>query len=373
MGKKIFSGVQPTGNLHLGNYLGAIKNFVDLNNDKNNKCIFCVVDLHAITVRQDPKELKNNIRETVATFIASGIDPKKSVIFNQSSVAAHAEGAWILSCVARMGWLNRMTQFKEKAGKDKEKASSDLQGMLSSIEQETPLGKIQADYEARLELIEQYENTHTDMLETAKEARLAVEQSYMDAKRDLMLTQGEELFGSLAGLSKAFVGEQSGVYRALFAIEKSFALASAAISTQEAVGKAMEAGFPLDVGLTAKALAQGAKLVGAIQSITPKGFKAGGYTGNMGTSQVAGVVHGQEYVFDAKATKRIGVNNLEAMRSGKAVGGGDVNINVTVTGDKATVSGDNERMGRDMANGIKAVVMDVMRKEKRQGGLLYGA
>ena len=126
MSKKIFSGVQPTGNLHLGNYLGAIKNFVDLNNDKDNKCIFCVVDLHAITVRQDPKELKNNIRETVATFIASGIDPKKSIIFNQSRVAAHAEGAWILSCVARMGWLNRMTQFKEKAGKDKEKASIGL-------------------------------------------------------------------------------------------------------------------------------------------------------------------------------------------------------------------------------------------------------
>ena len=126
MGKKIFSGVQPTGNLHLGNYLGAIKNFVDLNNDKDNKCIFCVVDLHAITVRQDPKELKNNIRETVATFVASGIDPKKSIIFNQSSVAAHSEGAWILSCVARMGWLNRMTQFKEKAGQDKEKASAGL-------------------------------------------------------------------------------------------------------------------------------------------------------------------------------------------------------------------------------------------------------
>jgi tryptophanyl-tRNA synthetase len=126
MGKKIFSGVQPTGNLHLGNYLGAIKNFVDLNNDVDNDCIFCVVDLHAITVKQDPKKLKNNIRETVATFMASGIDPKKSIIFNQSGVAAHSEGAWILSCVARMGWLNRMTQFKEKAGKDKEKASVGL-------------------------------------------------------------------------------------------------------------------------------------------------------------------------------------------------------------------------------------------------------
>ncbi len=126
MGKKIFSGVQPTGNLHLGNYLGAIKNFVELNNHNANKCIFCVVDLHAITVKQDPKELRKNIRETVATFVASGIDPKKSIIFNQSGVAAHSEGAWILSCIARMGWLNRMTQFKEKAGKDKEKASIGL-------------------------------------------------------------------------------------------------------------------------------------------------------------------------------------------------------------------------------------------------------
>ena len=126
MKKKIFSGVQPTGNLHLGNYLGAIKNFVSLNNDDENECIFCVVDLHAITVSQDPAILRENIRETVATFIASGIDPKKSIIFNQSQVSAHSEAAWILSCIARIGWLNRMTQFKEKAGKDKEKASVGL-------------------------------------------------------------------------------------------------------------------------------------------------------------------------------------------------------------------------------------------------------
>ena len=126
MTKKIFSGVQPTGNLHLGNYLGAIKNFVKLQNEKENECIFCVVDLHAITVKQDPKELKKNIRETAATFIASGIDPIKSIIFNQSMVSAHSEAAWVLSCVSRIGWLNRMTQFKEKAGKDKEKASIGL-------------------------------------------------------------------------------------------------------------------------------------------------------------------------------------------------------------------------------------------------------
>ena len=126
MSKKIFSGVQPTGNLHLGNYLGAIKNFVDLQNQKDNECVYCVVDLHAITVKQNPKILKDNIRETTAAFLASGLDYKKSIIFNQSLVPAHSEGSWILGCIARMGWLNRMTQFKEKAGKDKEKASVGL-------------------------------------------------------------------------------------------------------------------------------------------------------------------------------------------------------------------------------------------------------
>ena len=126
MTKKIFSGVQPTGNLHLGNYIGAIKNFVNLQNEDGNKCVYCVVDLHAITTKQDPKILKNNIRETTAAFLASGLDYKKSIIFNKSLVSAHSECSCILGCIARMGWLNRMTQFKEKAGKDKEKASVGL-------------------------------------------------------------------------------------------------------------------------------------------------------------------------------------------------------------------------------------------------------
>jgi tryptophanyl-tRNA synthetase len=120
----VLSGVQPTGNLHLGNYLGAIKNFVSM--QMSYECLFCVVDLHAITVFQDPKELKNNTYEIVASYLASGINHDESIIFNQSQVSYHAELAWVLSCVCRIGWLNRMTQFKEKAGKDKEKASAGL-------------------------------------------------------------------------------------------------------------------------------------------------------------------------------------------------------------------------------------------------------
>jgi tryptophanyl-tRNA synthetase len=119
--ERVFSGVQPTGNLHLGNYLGAITKFVAL--QKQYDCIYCVVDLHAITVWQDPAELPRATRDVTAAYLASGIDPKTSIIFNQSQVAEHAELGWIFSCVARIGWLNRMTQFKEKAGKDRENAS----------------------------------------------------------------------------------------------------------------------------------------------------------------------------------------------------------------------------------------------------------
>ena len=122
--QRVFSGVQPTGNLHLGNYLGAISRFVAL--QQTHDCIYCVVDLHAITVPQKPSELVANIREVTAAFIACGVDPKSHIIFNQSQVAEHAELAWIFNCVARMGWLNRMTQFKEKAGKDRENASVGL-------------------------------------------------------------------------------------------------------------------------------------------------------------------------------------------------------------------------------------------------------
>ena len=122
--KLVFSGVQPTGNLHLGNYLGALKKFVSL--QKEMECIYCVVDLHAITVFQKPSELNNNVLETTASFLATGLNSEKSIIFNQSSVSGHAELAWILNCVSRIGWLNRMTQFKDKAGSDKEKASVGL-------------------------------------------------------------------------------------------------------------------------------------------------------------------------------------------------------------------------------------------------------
>ncbi|MSP67068.1 MAG: tryptophan--tRNA ligase [Alphaproteobacteria bacterium] len=121
---RVFSGIQPTGNLHLGNYLGAIRNWVLM--QQGNECLYCIVDLHAITVRQEPQALSASTREVTACLIAAGIDTRASILFNQSQVAGHAELAWIFNCVARLGWLNRMTQFKEKAGKDRENASVGL-------------------------------------------------------------------------------------------------------------------------------------------------------------------------------------------------------------------------------------------------------
>src|SRR5262245_8982803 len=121
---RVFSGMQPSGNLHLGNYLGAMVQWVEM--QKSHECIYCVVDMHAITVWQDPKELKQSIRTVTAAYMASGVDPTRTILFNQSQVPEHAELAWVFNCVARLGWLNRMTQFKEKAGKDRENASVGL-------------------------------------------------------------------------------------------------------------------------------------------------------------------------------------------------------------------------------------------------------
>jgi len=121
---RVFSGMQPTGNLHLGNYLGAMVRWVEM--QKSHECIYCVVDMHAITLWQDPKELRGAIRSVTAAYMAAGLDPKRCILFNQSQVHEHAELAWVFNCVARLGWLNRMTQFKEKAGKDRENASVGL-------------------------------------------------------------------------------------------------------------------------------------------------------------------------------------------------------------------------------------------------------
>ena len=167
----VFSGVQPTGNLHLGNYLGAIRRFVAL--QESHDCIYCVVDLHAITVWQDPAELMRATREVTAAFLASGIDPRKHIVFNQSRVPQHAELAWIFNCVARMGWLNRMTQFKEKAGKDRENASVGLfayptlmaADILAYRATHVPVGEDQKQHlELTRDIAQKFNNDYSDRI-----------------------------------------------------------------------------------------------------------------------------------------------------------------------------------------------------------------
>ena len=250
---------------------------------------------------------------------------------------------------------------------DREASTKAVDGVMGELQAETAIGKIQADYERRIEVIRKHEELTTGLIGSEEAKRIAIYESAQKAKELIQIQGNEKLFGELSSITKTFFGEQSAAHRAMFAVEKYFALKRILVENKVALAKAWaSAAFPYNLPAIATVAAQTGLLAAAV-----KGFKSGGYTGNMGASQVAGVVHGQEYVFDAQSTKRIGVDNLNAMRSGKSVGGGDVNINVTVDAKgNANVSGDNERMGRDMANGIKAVVMDVIRKEKRQGGML---
>lgn len=177
---RVFSGMQPTGNLHLGNYLGAMLNWIKMQD--THECIYCVVDLHAITLWQEPKELRKAILDVTAAYVACGLDPKKSIIFNQSQVAEHAELAWILNCVARMGWLNRMTQFKEKAGKDKEAASVGL-FIYPNLMAADILG-----YHATHVPVGEDQKQH---LELARDIAIKFNNDYADAIRDLGINDGQ--------------------------------------------------------------------------------------------------------------------------------------------------------------------------------------
>jgi len=168
---RVFSGVQPTGNLHLGNYLGAIVKFVAL--QETHPCVYCVVDMHAITVFQDPAELQKSIREVTAAFLAAGIDPKSQIVFNQSRVHQHAELAWVFNCIARLGWMNRMTQFKEKAGKDRENASLGLYAYPSLMAADillykathVPVGEDQKQHlELTRDIAQKFDNDYRDRI-----------------------------------------------------------------------------------------------------------------------------------------------------------------------------------------------------------------
>lgn len=276
--------------------------------------------------------------------------------------------------------LDRLKAVKDlMAANAAMRMSSDaLTGVMGEIAQESPLGKIEADYQRRLEVINDYESQWTNLVGVHSAERTAIEQSYMDAKRDLMLTQSEAIFGGLAGMAKGFLGEQSGIYRALYTMQKAYALSSAVLSSKKAI---MDAWANTPGTYFTKALAAGkvvlstSAITNAISGLAPQGFKAGGYTGNMGVNQVAGDVHGQEYVFDAPSTKRIGVDNLNAIRSGKAPvasGGDNINVNVTVHSNGSSNIESDKQLGRNMGQVITAAVKQQLIKEKRQGGLLYG-
>lgn len=246
--------------------------------------------------------------------------------------------------------------------KDREKSSEALKGMLGGIEQETPLGKIQSDYEQRLEIVRQFEQLHTDEVQRASEARMAVEQSYQDAKRNLMLTQGEALFGDLAGMAKSFAGEQSGIYRALFAVEKGFAIAQSAMAIQQSVAKAMAVGFPQNIPIIGQAVMQGAEIVSNIKSIAmPVGQAHDGIASV--PREGTWVLDKNERVVKADDNKKLSrfLDNSEGSKP-------NINVNVTVSMDGNSNVESNSAYGKQVGQGIAAVVVSEVRKMMRPNG-----
>lgn len=246
--------------------------------------------------------------------------------------------------------------------KDREKSSEALKGMLGGIEQETPLGKIQSDYEQRLGIVRQFEQLHTDEVQRASEARMAVEQSYQDAKRNLMLTQGEALFGDLAGMAKSFAGEQSGIYRALFAVEKGFAIAQSAMAIQQSVAKAMAVGFPQNIPIIGQAVMQGAEIVSNIKSISmPVGQAHDGIASV--PREGTWVLDKNERVVKADDNKKLSrfLDNSEGSKP-------NINVNVTVSMDGNSSVESNSAYGKQVGQGIAAVVVSEVRKMMRPNG-----
>lgn len=275
----------------------------------------------------------------------------------------------------QLGMTAKATQaIQERFAKlrtDQEASGKAVDGVMGELQAETAIGKIQADYERRIEVIRKHEELTTGLIGSEEAKRIAIYESAQKAKELIQIQGNEKLFGELSSITKTFFGEQSAAHRAMFAVEKYFALKRILVENKVALAKAWaSAAFPYNIPAVAIVAAQTGLLATAV-----KGFKQGGYTGNMGASQVAGVVHGQEYVFDAQSTKRIGVDNLNAMRSGKAPsgGGGDnINVNVTVHSNGSSNVESDKQLGRNMGQVITAAVKQQLIKEKRQGGLLYG-
>ncbi len=231
-----------------------------------------------------------------------------------------------------------------------------LTGIMSEINPQSENERIEQEHKDRLEILDAYESQYTSLVGVQSAERIAIEQSYQEAKRDLMITKGGETLSDLTMLSKAFLGEQSSLYKGLFAMEKAYTLASVLMKNQEAISKAWaSAPFPYNLGAVASTVAGTAGIASAVAGIVPQGFEKGGYTGSMGTKDIAGVVHGQEYVFDAQATKRIGVDNLNAMRKGQSVGG-DVQVNI-INNSSARVTASDD--------GQTITIEDVRNENKR--------
>lgn len=266
--------------------------------------------------------------------------------------------------------------IKLQNAKDTLNAKQAFDTLMKDTANETPAQRLQREYDEKMAVIDRYEQMHSDKLENATSLRQQITERYEQAEKDAKVKNYQEHLTAFAGFLKNTAGEQSKAYRAMFAVSKAYALADVGVKMGKAVADAWADPSATTIwqklANVAKVSLEQGHVLSMINAISPKGFATGGYTGNMGINQVAGVVHGQEYVLNAKATKRIGVGNLERLNRGDGIGGhvNNINVHVTVNSDGSNVQADTQ-MGKSMGNAIKLAIQAELQKERRQGGLLY--
>lgn len=269
--------------------------------------------------------------------------------------------------------------IKLQDAKDKLNAKQAFDTLMkdTALANETPAQRLQREYDEKMAVIDKYEQMHSDKLENATNLRQQITERYEQAEKDAKVKNYQEHLTAFAGFLKNTAGEQSKAYRAMFAVSKAYALADVGVKMGKAVADAWADPSAVTIwqklaNVAKVSLGQG-YVLSMINAISPKGFATGGYTGNMGVNQVAGVVHGQEYVLNAKATKRIGVGNLERLNRGDGIGGhvNNISVNVTVNSDGSGDVQANHTMGKQLGYAIKLAVQAELQKERRQGGLLY--
>lgn len=329
--------------------------------------------IDAVHRQEAAQEFESTLKDIAKQMAIMGeVEPLAEFLYDLQNAEKYAY--YTAEQLARL--KDEMIKLQDAKDKLNAKQAFDKLMKDTALANETPAQRLQREYDEKMAVIDKYEQMHSDKLENATSLRQQITERYEQAEKDAKVKNYQEHLTAFAGFLKNTAGEQSKAYRAMFAVSKAYALADVGVKMGKAVADAWADPSAVTIwqklANVAKVSWQEGHVLSMINAISPKGFATGGYTGNMGVNQVAGVVHGQEYVLNAKATKRIGVGNLERLNRGDGIGGTVVNVNVTVNSDGTSNVQANHTMGKQLGYAIKLAVQSELQKQTRQGGLLYG-